>query len=548
MDFDRYIRQIAKKEPIRTPDGFGQKIENLLQSFAPRTQRRRVRRRRLPLAAAVLIAATLICGTAFAVNYILKMQGSEISYFEGAPEQDYSSQQGYLEENSDKVGMDIPPLKEQLGAVLSDTTGNTEGVTLTIDNIAMDTNYLSVFYTIHTEQTIRDTVRKTIGEGLTDEEFSEMYDTADPADWLGGMFAWPLADGKPLDVLSSGGRGGKNYIRDEHTFVGMNTFALADNIPETFTLTLEMENLLGAQGKWGADFQIDLSEANAKAKISYPKTEIEVREDFPQEFEEEYGFADYTHKVVVERVSLTENGGMVVLGEEIPAAFKRIGAQQPSPDRSATDGDAQPAQAMEDPGMSIMPFVNFMVYDQDGNALGRATGSGGVIGHTGYVRNILEFAADMDTTTSVTLVPYREDWKNRKEVRVSFDELGKKIEIFPGATVTLTDVAFDDAEWDFGEAAGSDCVTIKYIEKGVTIAHPAKNRFLGPDGQEVELESTVTEENPYVDFATGTVTDPIYVTFPDGAGGDVRSFTGMIFEYVVPILDEANAATIPFAR
>jgi len=543
MDFDRYIKQIAREEPIATPGGYDERVRGLLASLAPQKQKQRARRK-LPLAAAVTLAILLVCGTAFAVNLILKMQGSDISYFGPAPAQDYSSQQAYLERNSDKVGMELPALKEQLGAAITDATGKTEGFILTIDNIAMDVNYLTVFYTVHSDQSLRDVIYENYGDGYTEDEFNRFFDSlAEDAGFIGASLDRPLVDGRNFEFLESGGRGGKSYLKDDHTFSGTQAFALAENIPETFTLTLGTEFIFGREGKWQADFKIDLSGANQKAKIAYPQTEISVKEIFSEDTANTYGLADYTHKVVVERVSLTENGGMIVLGEEISPPYPSTLPASPAPASAAED--AEPAPAMDDPGFSVWPYTNFLVYDQDGNSLGRAAGSGGVYGGTGYVRNILEFAADMDTT-SVTLVPYTVGWENPKEVRVMFDELGKSVEIFPGASVTLTDVSLDSGEdWDFGEAAGSDCVTIKYIEKGVTLSQYAKTRFLGKDGREVRTASTVTPENPYVDFSTGTVTNPVYVTFPDDAPGDIRSFTGMIFEYDLPIPDEANRHTIP---
>ncbi len=513
MDFDRYLRNEAKNEAIRTPDGYDERISHVLKGL---DGKKRYGKRRFTLLIAIVL---LGCGTALAVNYALRMQGSDIAFFEGAQDQDFASQQEYWEGMSDTVDArvvnqketPVQPVTGDLGVAISDSSGS--AIELTIDNIAMDMNYLHVFYTVKTEDALEDISLRH-----------------------GGSFS-PTINGEEFAWFSTGGRGGEPYLADAHTIVGSATWGLLENIPEQFALTLRAQHLFGYDGLWEANFDIDLTEVFDEAKVVYPQKTIQVQRTLYEDLAEEYVIDDFNivHDVVVERISLTDNGGMIILGEyplePIPMKPEVYEKRKEAEDRP-----------IDDFAYEIIPYVDFFAYDQDGNSLPITSDS--VNSGRGYTRNVLEFTAD-PSIESITLVPSVAVQEGVKEIIVSFDEIGKVYEIFPGASVQLVDVSYDTETEYGGEISTNNSVILRYIEKGVSGSY-AKRRFLGADGEEVALAATMTSEEPYVDIATGITTDRIAVEFPEDAPGDIESFTGMIFEYTIQVEATENKTIFEF--
>lgn len=502
MNFDKYLKQQAKKDILSVPQKYGERIDNILKSLVPvRTYAKQTRKHNPKLRVAAIVVAVVLAvgGTALAVGYVLKMQGSDIGFFEGAQKQDFASQQEYWEDTSVKVEATVPNQQSvtgDLGAAITDRD-NLAGVALTIDNIAMDMNYIHIFYTLTSERPFGEVMRE--GMGISVEEYGDLGDE----EWMRtAVFLRPQIDGKEILPFFADGRSGQGYFKDEHTYTGTASYALVENVPEVFALTVGTNHLLYNEGKWEANFEVDLTGVFSKSKVAYPQQTISVRD--AQGIE---------HEVSVKRVSLTPNGGMVVLEEKT--------------------------------GEDQTPYVDFLVMDKDGNSLSRAIlgGTNGG-GEGGTVCNILEFSADTDID-SVLLVPYTVDYEKTEEVRVMFDETGREKEIFPGASVMLAEVAYD-AQTEFqGEIDTDNSIALKYIEKGVPVGSPAKSRFLNADEEEVPLRAVMTPEIPYRDFATGMCSSWAAVEFEDEKQ-KIEDLKGMIFEYFVPVPDTDKGIKIEF--
>lgn len=484
-------------------------------------------RRRLSSRMAIALAAAailLLSGTALAVGLVLTGGGSKIGFFSDTNDPELKAQQGYYERASDAVDQPL--------------TSSVEGDTLTINNIAINRDRVTVFYTATSAAPLPN-------------------DAAAPAPWLS------LDDGTRQQSLV------KNVLAeraDEWTLSCMQSFSLTEALPKTCTLTIGFDALFGQTGDWQHTFQVDLTQSSASTIAAYPNAVIRL-----------VGTGDvdrapyFSHDVTIAAVMMDQTGGVLLLEEETPgdALYRddtyrawadgvtaaKAAYLATSPGKTEMDWEAQNGpldeylavhpcpysneeilailNASSDSGLpSFLPFVSFAVFNDRGESLNpRCVGiTGSSLSRT--AQNKLYFTPDYETAY-IRLVPILGS-KGARSVNMMFDALNTPVAVYDGLTITLLDVQVD---------AAKRTITTSYREDGITAEDRySKSRVLSASGTVLEnCGSIVSSDAPFRDDTTGVYTETL--TFLDNAF-DVTSIRGIEFRYDEPALDEANAITI----
>ncbi|MDY3617568.1 DUF4179 domain-containing protein [Agathobaculum sp.] len=228
--------------------------------------RRPIRVTRRAVCVAAVATAVCIAGAAAAPTIVRMAQGS-IGFFNGTQDSLRYGSQAVFEQFSSAVGSSL-------------THG---GVTLTIDNIALDDSYLGVFFTASSDQDIRST------------------DIEAPEHWLASWAAPSFtvkADGEELRTpgnLEIDAR----YV-DEHTLTGMQRLALPKLIGDTVDLVLTAPSVLGEEADWRFALTVDKSAAGVQSLSAEPMQEV----DFGG------------RRIRIDKVSISPLGNTITISEQ----------------------------------------------------------------------------------------------------------------------------------------------------------------------------------------------------------------------------------------
>ena len=181
----------------------------MLHGERKRPRRRLTRRTALAIAAA---ATLLFSGAALAAGLILSGEGSRIGFFSSTGDPELRAQQGYYERTSDAVGLPL--------------TGDAESAALTIDNIAIDGEQVTVFYTAGMKEPLPEAVQP-------------------PAPYLSVNDGVRQLSHEQLVYAER---------TDAHTLTCMQSFTVPGGVPKTCTLTVGFDSLFGKSGDWRHTF------------------------------------------------------------------------------------------------------------------------------------------------------------------------------------------------------------------------------------------------------------------------------------------------------
>ena len=478
-----------------------------------RPRRRLTRRTALAIAA---VATLLLSGAALAAGLILSGEGSRIGFFSSTGDPELRAQQGYYERTSDAVGLPL--------------TGDAESAALTIDNIAIDGEQVTVFYTAGMKEPLPEAVQP-------------------PAPYLSVNDGVRQLSHEQLVYAER---------TDAHTLICMQSFTVPGGVPKTCTLTVGFDSLFGKNGDWRHTFNVDLTNAAADALIVYPNAVLEIDD------------AHFHHAVTVRCVTMDKTGGTIVFEETSPGnalyrneAYRALGdalrAAEAAylaahPDRTALDWQSggpldaylaeHPCPLSEEEQRAILdadanagqpdfvPFLSFAVFNDRNESLNpRIDGTIGSAWRT-PVQNRVYFTPDYHTAY-LRIVPILGS-SGEHSANMMFDALGTPVKVTDALTVTLLDVQVDTAK---------RAITISYREDGVTDASRySKASVVDTSGAPIaSTGSIMTPDAPFRDDATGIYTETLTFLSEDM---DITRVGGIVFRYSTPVLDEANALTI----
>ena len=376
MTFDEKLKARAQREGSPMPEGFDERMDarlsDLPEQITPVKKRRPAR-----VALCIGIAAALVVGAAAAAPTVIQMAQGAIGYFHTGRNSEYNALQTEYEQFNAAIG----------------ASKTVDGVTLTIDNIALDDSYMSIFFTMSS-----DTPLDQVG---TDSE---------PESWRAGWTA-PVfcakVDGKELDT--GGWVDNEAYFVDDYTLKGVHRLTLKQTLPEQFDLLLYTS---GTSRLNEGDIQFELSVD--KSAVAVQTRTVEPKQDFTVQFSgtDEAG-QNYTINRTprIERVSVSPLSSTITLSERV-------------------SGDD-------------IPWDGFVLRDDKGNFLLRLPAAMTSSALSRSV-NVFEFIGADETTKSITLIPIQWSY-HAHEVKGALNSLPLTDGCKNGVTLETIEVGADRA-------------------------------------------------------------------------------------------------------
>ena len=212
-------------------------------------------------------AAAAVCAILAASIVAVPAAGRLLQYFEEAPQSVY---QGY----APTYGM----LSAAVGTSVTD-----QGITVTLEDIALDSSYLTVFYSVcHADGT-----ELTLGEKQTPQTWTAQHNAGSFSVQINGQETTKGIDEKEA------------YLADQSTLRVMERISLTDTIEDGDQILLELGYVLRTDGVWRFSFTADFSEPTAGQTVYQPDTEIR----WPGAC------------AVVERISMAPTGNTITFGQ-----------------------------------------------------------------------------------------------------------------------------------------------------------------------------------------------------------------------------------------
>lgn len=375
MTFDEKLKARAAREDCPTPDGFDSRMDALLDTLPAQTTQPAKKRRPLRMAVCIAAAAALVVGASAAAPAMLEMTRNAIDYFSGSGSSEYAADQAQYEAYNAAVG----------------ASQTVNGVTLTIDNIAVDDSYMTVFYT------------------MTGEAPLERLEGDEPESWL-AKWSSPIflamVDGKMLDT--SGSIDNEAYFVDDCTLKGMHRLALKEALPNQFDLLLYTGDVVNSPEDGAFQFALAVDKSTVDSLTVEPKQDFTVRLSHTDEMGNPYTI-ERTPRI--ERVSVSPLSSSITLSERV-------------------SGDN-------------MPWDSFVLRDDKGNYLPLI---GGGLTASGFGRSVnqFEFIGADETTKSVTIIPFKWSY-HYHEVQGALDALPLTDAGRNGLTLETLEIGADKA-------------------------------------------------------------------------------------------------------
>jgi hypothetical protein len=271
--FDEKLKTDARQETVAVPDGFDERIDQKLAGLAAGKNKKSPAFKVLLIAAAFLALSAV---TVLASPAVQRMAQGIIAYFSSGQDSAYASQKEELQKYSSVV----------------DVAVQDQGITLKIDNIAVDDGYINVFYTVQGSAPI-----KILGREV------------DPMAWRLEWTAPTLffkADGQELTLPALIEQ--EAYLENVTTLKGMERFAVVESLPDNFRLEIFTNYILNVKGNWQLALDIDKSAVRADTRVVTPGIKASVTSGWDQPF---------AHTVTVDKVLISPFGSQLVLTEMV---------------------------------------------------------------------------------------------------------------------------------------------------------------------------------------------------------------------------------------
>lgn len=304
----------------------------------------------------------------------------------------------YFNENNNSLYKFDEDEFRKLGVELN-LTSKDNGIEFTLDSASVDDNYLTIFYTIKTDKSIKEM------DGVNKDAY------------FANPFINAYIDNK--SIINAGIIESEATFSSDNELKGMNKIDVSyikidDNINVKFTT----DEIFNKEGNWSITAKIDKSKAT---KDTY---RYELDKDFVlnKTYDIDGKIKRIKNNVNIERVIISPLANKIFINEKIEGA----------------DADWDP----------IM-MSNFALFDQDGKSLDVIDkGGSGTNSRTGIATNSIEFLKADKNTKSLTIVPfgYNEGAKESILDPQSIDNLPIKFKTSEYGNIVLEDIQITDKE------------------------------------------------------------------------------------------------------
>ncbi|MBU3105099.1 DUF4179 domain-containing protein [Clostridium gasigenes] len=338
-DFDKLVKSKIKNEKWETSIAFDNTIKASLDGLENRKIKKIMPRKIIAIVAMITVVNVT---TVFAMT----PQGKElikgvVEFFYGQYGQEYISNK----DNFDKFN-------KETGIIVED-----KGIKVTLDNIAVDDNFLNTFYTIESTEPIKKVEEDTGWTALFTSPTLRLTINGDEK---------YIGNNNDRDAYFQSDKVLKIMQRENISQVNLN---------DTFDLRITCDEIFGEKGNWTIDTNVSKKDAKVETISVNPNKKATIN------------LRDFKHDINIEKVTLSPFGNQIVISEET------------SEDRF---------------------FHSFALYDDKGNSLDVINtdlqGS-----YFGKVTNSYEFIKANKDMQYVTLVPIEWEDKHQEKNKLKSD-------------------------------------------------------------------------------------------------------------------------------
>lgn len=363
--FDEIIKNKINNEKWVIPENIDKSMDNTLKNLESKKLKKRISLK-------VLVASFIIMTLSFTTVLANTPQGKEfirstIEFFNGGADSKYFSSKDSFEKFNNSIG-----------SMVKDN-----GIKLTINNIAIDDNFLNIFYTIESDKPISKIEEETL--------WSPMFTAPN--------FQYKI-DEKYLDT------GNNNdvdaYFESDKILKGMIRENISQiNIPQKFNLEVYTSEIFGEKGQWNISTNVD------KAHIEEDTLSVKPNKNVI------FNVNGIKNDVIIEKVSISPFSNQIVLSENI-------------------DND----------GM----FCRFALFDDNGNHLDDISSSIRGMSN-GKAINSFEFVNENKDMKYITLIPIEEKEKTEEivieESKANINELPCKLNTGEQGNIVVEEVKIE---------------------------------------------------------------------------------------------------------
>ncbi|WP_010250014.1 DUF4179 domain-containing protein [Acetivibrio cellulolyticus] len=400
-DFDSMLKAKAKEEKLKIPDSLERKIEKSMNNL-PRRQTMKKRSVIAVVAAAAIITTSLT----FVYAKDIPLINTVIEFFKGNSSLKYSGDAQAYVKYSTEVGKTI--------------TSN--GVSITIDNIACDGNFLVLFYTAE-----GDGEKVSIGEG--------------GIPIVNGILGEISIDGNQKKI--SNNDSSDAYLTDDGKVKGMIRADISGDIFQKYSkVDFSVSYALAKEGKW--DFKLDVSKETAMKDVKIVEVNKNAYIKNPDGRE---------HNINIQKVSFTPFGNQIIISEKFDTSVSKYTKEN-----------------------SPSPFSLFALFDDKGNELDVLRGQ--LISEPENARNSFEFIKGGKGSKYLTLVPIYTYADNApKEINynpvISIDKFPLELKMSSKGALIIEKIEY-----------GEDDTKLYYTKKG-TVLNEGNFFFVDEEGNDV---------------------------------------------------------------
>lgn len=270
-DFDRLLKDKAHKEKSKVPDSLSIKVDDILVSLK---DKKVYRKRSIKIGIAAALAAVISVSTVFAVGTpkLASMVNQVVSYFNNTKDTRYIEDKSSFEKFNKAIGMSVKD----------------KDIKLTVDNIAVDDNFINIFYTIES--------KSPINMDLKDE--NKLFEAV-----LSSPFMNFKINGKEIKYGNHNDTDA--YFQGDKILKVMKRINVSQiSLPENFDLNISTDEIFRIKGKWDIATTIDKSAVSVASKTIEPNIKACI------------DTGDIKHNITIKKVSISPFGSQIVIMEK----------------------------------------------------------------------------------------------------------------------------------------------------------------------------------------------------------------------------------------
>lgn len=271
-NFDNLLKNNAHNDICVVPDILDKKIDNVLKNL-PDKKRHKPTSIKIALIAAMIALISVTSVLAGNIPAVKNMVNTAISYFNNIKGTRYFTDKNSFEKFNKSVGV----------------SSENQGIKLTVDNIAVDDNFINVFYTIESNE--------PMDMKFTDE--SKLFEA-----FLSTPFLDFKINGKEI------GTGNHNdtdaYFESDKILKVMRRINVSQiTLPQNFDLEISTDEIFRTKGTWGIATTIDKSDVAPTTKTVKPNVKAAI------------DFGDFKHNITIDKISISPFGSQIVISEKV---------------------------------------------------------------------------------------------------------------------------------------------------------------------------------------------------------------------------------------